>query len=129
MVRLRHLAAWMLVALWLPATLHCDFEAVGLDTLFHCETDHHSQSDEPASDDSCDVVENGWFKLSATQVGLAAPLLSVCTLCFSSPLPADPLDSPAIEPSEELVAPAEVARTWQFVVRAALPARAPNLSV
>ena len=128
MVRLRNIAAWMLVALWLPATLHCDFEAVGLDALFHCETDHHSGGDVPIADDSCDVVENGWIKLSGTQHSLSAPVLSVCLLCFSAPLLDDLLAAPEIELSDVVIAPIEIARTWQFVTRASLPARAPNLS-
>ena len=122
------IAAWMLVALWLPATLHCDFEAVGLDELFHCETEHHSGEGFPIADDSCDVVENGWIKLSSAQHSLSAPVLSACLLSFSAPLLEDLLAAPEIEFSDVVVAPIEIARTWQFVTRAALPARAPNLS-
>ena len=126
MGQFRSFAAWLLVALWLPATLHCDFEAVGFETLFHCESDHHSASTEPDSEDSCELVENGWIKLSTTQIARSAPLLSTDVLCFATPRPDDPLDPPANALSETLVAPPEIARTWQFLVRAALPVRAPS---
>ncbi|HTO03141.1 MAG TPA: hypothetical protein VL069_05530 [Opitutus sp.] len=126
MARFCSVGAWLLVALWLPATLHCDFELVGFETFFSCESDHHSNSAKPPAEDSCDVVENGWIKLSATQIALSAPLLSACALCFSTPLPVDPLKLPATGLSKDLLAPPEIARTWQFMVRAALPARAPD---
>jgi hypothetical protein len=124
--RFRSVAAWLLVALWVPATLHCDFEAVGFETLFHCESDHHSAPAEPASEDSCDLVENGWIKLSSPFVSLAAPLLSASLLCSSVPLPMRSTDVPPAGLSEDMVAPPEIARTWQFCVRAALPSRAPD---
>lgn len=126
MARLGAIATWLLVAVWLPATLHCDFGAVGFETLFHCESDHHSDSAKTDSEDSCDLVENGWIKLSGAYVPLAAPSLSVAFLCASPPLPAGPPTSPPGALSEDIVAPPEIARTWQFCVRAALPARAPD---
>ena len=129
MARLRSFAVWMLVVLWLPATLHCDFEAVGLAMVFHCESDHHSPTEIPISEDSCDVVENGWIKLSNPQSPIAAPLLSVCFLCFSAPPFDDLLAAPEIALSDVVVAPLHIARTWQFVTRASLPARAPSLFV
>jgi hypothetical protein len=119
----------MLVVLWLPATLHCDFEAVGLDTVFHCESDHHSPTEKPITDDSCDVVENGWIKLSNPQSHVAAPLLSVCFLCCSAPALEELLAPPEIALSDVVVAPLHIGRTWHFVTRASLPARAPSLFV
>ena len=126
---MRSIAVWMLVALWLPATLHCDFEAVGLDTLFSCESDHHSGAENPVSEDLCDVVENGWIKPSGTQQPVAAPILSAGLLCLAAPLLDELLAAPENECSDLVAAPIEIARTWQFVTRASLPARAPDLSV
>ena len=128
---LRRILALALVALWLPATLHCDLEAAGLDELFHCTVDHHTSADHhapaDATRDACDIVEGAAVKLTAGTAVLLPPSRFACLLSFAVPLP--PLDStpPDTGLSERVEPPPEVARTWHFTARAALPARAPSL--
>jgi hypothetical protein len=132
--RLRRIFALALAALWLPATLHCDLEAAGIDQLFHCLVDHHATTDLDGSHtparDACDVVEGTALRL-VTDTALVAPpaLNALCAslLCFSAPAPALVLTPPPNALSERSIAPPEVARTWHFTARAALPSRAPSL--
>ena len=127
---LRRFIAVALLALWLPATLHCDLEAAGLDELFHCTVDHHTSADHhapaDATRDACDIVEGAAVKLTAGTAVLLPPSRFACLLSFAVPLP--PLDStpPDTGLSERVEPPPEVARTWHFIARAALPARAPS---
>jgi hypothetical protein len=127
--RLRQLACLLLVALWLPATAHCDFEAIGLDELFHCVSDHHAVDSDAASSDSCDVVESGWIKRAPSEIALDVPATAcLCLICLCTP-PANPARHLAPAPlSESTAAPPELGRTWHFVSRAAPPPRAPSLA-
>lgn len=127
-LRLRQFACLLLVALWLPATSHCDFEAVGLDELFHCETDHHSANADADSVDACNVVENGWIKRASSDVPVSPSLAKVClgflVAAWATPAP----EAVAPIAIARTVAPPELAPTWQFTTRAALPSRAPSLA-
>ena len=134
MSRLRRIFALALAALWLPATLHCDLEAAGLDELFHCLVDHHSTTDLDGSHaharDACDVVEGTAFRLVSDTALVAPPALNAlcaCLLSFVPPAPALVLTPPLSGLSDRIEPPPEVARTWHFTARAALPSRAPSL--
>ncbi len=122
------LAALLLATLWLPATLHCQLESLGLDTLFAC-------ADQPAgtahtggdtcSDDGCQSIESGQFATSKVRHDLATwpALATVCHFCL--------FEISAPEPAAEMLAIVQdttlpLQRTWQFDRRAALPARAPD---
>ena len=129
MQRLRRILALVLVALWLPATLHCDLEAAGLSTLFHCVTDHHVSADSTHSEsarDACDVVETGAFMPAADTATLPPPTLHALLLDFLFVPTVLALKPPARGLCEQISAPPEVARTWHFVIRAAPPPRAPS---
>ena len=118
----------MLLALWLPAMQHCNLEAAGLfaaeagqrETTACCDTA------ERCLHDGCDLAENGLTKTASASFKLRAPDLStcVCILCMQLTLPAS-LDESASRQSSESH-PSDWLPTWQFVRRAALPARAPN---
>lgn len=132
MSRWRNHLALLLLALWLPATLHCGFEAAGIGGLFGCAIDHHAPDTggtptDPARD-ACDVVESGWFKLADHPPATATPALHICLLSLLTPPPALPLQPPAGRLAAHLAAPREIARTWHFVARAAPAPRAPSLA-
>lgn len=131
MQRLRRLFALALVALWLPATLHCALEAAGFDDLFHCVNDLHAPCDHAAPSetpvDACNLVEDASFKPATDTAVLPPPTLCACLLCFVAPPLAIDLTPPPRGLSDCIVAPPEVARTWHFVARAAPPSRAPSL--
>ena len=126
----RRIIAALLLALWLPATLHCHLESAGVSDLFACTGDHHDSSctdrGEP-NRDACDVVETASFRLADHTAVAPAPLLCVDLLVFVPLLPALELTPPATGVSDLIASPPEVARTWHFAARAALPSRAPSL--
>ena len=126
----RRIIAALLLALWLPATLHCHLEAAGFGGVFDCSGEHHdsarSASGEP-NRDACDVVETGAFKPAANTAIRPAPFLFVCLAAPVAPSPAIELTQPATGVSDLIAAPPEVARTWHFIARAAPPARAPSV--
>jgi hypothetical protein len=121
--------ALLLLVLWLPATLHCRIEEAGLAAIFACEdTVPSGTAGNPTNscaDDSCRTVESGQFLFSKETLLTAAPLVAPCecpvwALRLSAPEP-DPAPSFA-----EPVGPPPLQRSWQFVRRAARPARAPD---
>jgi hypothetical protein len=128
---LRRFIAVALLALWLPATMHCDLEAAGFDELFHCAADHHSSGENEApadaTRDACDIIEGSAFKLAANSALLPPPFLCAHFLAFAVPPVALDLTPPPSGLGDRILAPPEVARTWHFTARAALPARAPSL--
>jgi hypothetical protein len=107
----RRLIALLLLALWLPATLHCDLETAGV----------QAASDNHCTDDACHTLE-----ASALTAFALTKLVSSVTLSVVALLPT-PLELPAdsVRP-ERTDVPRELGRRWQFSRRAAPPARAPN---
>jgi hypothetical protein len=126
--RLMKLAALLLATLWLPATLHCQLESLGLDALFACadqpaETAH--TNGDTCADDGCQTIESGQFALSKSKLDLSLlpALACVCVACFQHLAPPAPApEISAVHQDETL----PLQRTWQFARRAALPARAPD---
>jgi hypothetical protein len=122
------LAALLLATLWLPATLHCQLEGLGLDTLFACadqpaETAHANA--DGCTDDGCQSIESGQFAITKSKLDLSQlpALACVCVACFQHLVPAAPAPEIfAVHQDETL----PLQRTWQFARRAALPARAPD---
>jgi hypothetical protein len=127
--RLMKFAALLLATLWLPATLHCQLEGLGLDTLFACadqpaETAH--TDGDTCADDGCQTIESGQFAITKSKLDLSQPpaLACVCVACFQHLAP--PAPAPEIfAVHQDKMLPLQ--RTWQFARRAALPARAPSL--
>lgn len=122
MPRLLKIVALLLAALWLPATVHCQLEGLGLDTVFACADAGHAEEKECT--DGCQIIEDGQvtFSKSRADVGSLALLACTCYFCvfeISAPQPAREL----FATSQEETLPLQ--RTWQFDRRAALPGRAP----
>lgn len=124
MKRLFSIVALLLLAIWLPATLHCDLEAAGLAPSAVACHDDHCTSEHSA--DNCSLIEDGSFRASADTLKVASPNLvsfCACLLCGAAISISPPML--AVEPS--IAPPLELKVGWQFVVRAAPPARAPSL--
>lgn len=125
---LRRLCLIALVALWLPATSHCSIEAAsewvaeicGV-SCDHADTSAHTHA-------SCAEVESGNYTLAATIVHAPAPNLGAlaCLACIHARLleEARPLSPPTWAKDH----PQDWIPAWTFTHRAALPARAPDLS-
>jgi hypothetical protein len=112
--------ALLLVALWLPATAHCDLEASGL-IAGSC----HEEGDcaEACAADACAAVEGASLNTAALLRILAPAECSGLEAPLAVPaLVADPGAHPRLDP-----ALAALDRTWSFVRRAAPPARAPDV--
>lgn len=130
MSRLRKLAAFLLVALWLPATLHCQLEGLGLDAIFAC-ADQPAEAahadDNGCTDDGCQTIESGQITVAKSRVDLSLlpVLVSTCTHCLLSVAPPTPAPEISATRQDEML---PLQRTWQFARRAALPARAPSLN-
>lgn len=114
--------ALLLLALWLPATLHCDLEAAGWIGA-QCADDCSRDKD---ANDGCDLVENGRYKSSGDFVKLSAPRRLPCAFAFIPRLELA-VDPPARSWIEFVSEARTLQRTWQFVQRAAPPCRAPAL--
>ena len=125
---LRRFIAVALLALWLPATLHCAIEAAGIEFTAH--DDHHASTSckDVCTDDACHSIEG--VSLNKTNSGLRACPPAIASLdnflfnLLSPPLATDRLTVPFAHDPPEVQ---RLHRTWQFVRRAALPARAPDL--
>ncbi len=128
--RTRRIAAFLLLALWLPAMLHCRLEAAGL--LFAtdcCSTTPASTSpaaDHGCADDSCDIVEGEFTSPTAFVLKAPSPDWCACLLCGPAALPpvafSPPPDTGVVEATS---APPELAPPWVLVVPGSLSPRAP----
>lgn len=124
MFSLRRLVALALLAVWLPATLHCDIETAGLAGVFACCDDERSPAaaNDHCDDDACKTVEDGAVKTDAlAKLVHPAALIVIALLPPAAEIPAC-----AVRPAST-DAPPELGRSWQFSVRAAPPARAPDV--
>lgn len=118
MLRIRSLIAMVLLAIWLPATLHCELELIG--AVADCSGCHDNPVAQDNDADSCIVVESDGYRIDSHALNVVPLDLFVPTAVLS------PLSSNSIgERLDRTAAPLAFHRTWQFACRAALPARAP----
>lgn len=125
MQRLARVLVWLTAAFWLPATLHCAIDQAGLFEASPtcCDHDSDRMPEDRACGERCVVLEGG-VKVSTDHASVPAPnLLAVVDWLAASELQAR--EAPA-QPAGTPESPPELARTWQFVARAALPPRAPS---
>ena len=118
--------ALFLAAFWLPATVHCQLESLGLGALFACADQSGQAAHEDSAgctDNGCQTVESGQIALAKSNLNLS--LLPACACVPSFQYLVRPAPAPEISArGQEGTLPLQ--RTWQFVRRAALPARAPD---
>jgi hypothetical protein len=123
---IRRVLAVVLVALWVPATLHCSFEAAGFENWFDCHEDVASSTGH-CTDDVCQPLESFAYKSDAAAVKIhpPSPDRSLEWLILLEPSFAILTDDVISWRSE----PPPLSRPWQFVHRAAPPVRAPGTEV
>jgi len=112
----------MMLALWLPATLHCQLESIPGLEFVRCASDTPDQSD--CSGDGCCAVEKSQYKSEQhrQKVPVFLPLSSSPLLSVATMLPDETcLGIPT-------AAPPELLKTWQFALRTASPPRAPSFA-
>lgn len=125
--RLRPLIALLLTALWLPATLHCRLEAASFYEADDCCADEQTAETSDCKDDACPTVEDTLYKESSQGLKVAGPDACVCFSCLALASAYEAVAVPALSPARH-APPPELGVTWQFVARAAPPARAPSLN-
>lgn len=125
MNRLLQIIAMLLLALWMPVTMHCDLEALpGFGFLVcgsHPDAAPHQNAD--CEEDICASVESGACRMEDNQPVAFPPLallpVATCDEFHVAPLPvASSLGAAS--------APPELSAGWQFSARAAPPVRAPS---
>lgn len=131
---IRKMAAFLLVALWLPTVQHCMLEAAGLLSAQEEHTDHTTCCASPSGacdTASCNVLESGNYRPSASSTDVPAPLFTVCSWLFGRPTPEllREVDKIAVTARTSFERPPDCSPTWQFVQRTALSPRAPSLVV
>ena len=127
----RHIIAVLLLALWMPATQHCNLQAAGLIDAHGEHTDSACLGGgNPCSHDGCIMVEGITYKPSGDLLlKVPAPDLLVCSCFLCLQLVYRDL---RIEPLTPVVAaekPQAWVSIWHFVRRAAPLSRAPSVLV
>ncbi len=125
--RLLKITALLLAILWLPATVHCQLETLGLGALFACAGDDgaaHADG-KGCSDDGCQTIESGQVAVSKPRIDVSSLALFAfaCHFCLFE-VAAPDVASEFVASRQDETLP--LRRTWQFDRRAALPARAPD---
>lgn len=139
MSRLRPVLALLLSVLWLPAVLHCELEAADVQLLTHdhhhehdADHDHHTSNPHDTnhghgSGEGPHALDDTPFTASTPVQKLLPPGCTVSPVLLALLLPAPVSTEPALSPARHPPPPGlQVA--WQFITRAAPPARAPSLN-
>jgi hypothetical protein len=123
----RAIVTMLLALCWLPATLHCGLQAVGVlaEVDSCCHHDDASDKGQPCSVASCAEIETGRFQANTDDVKVPAP---VWLADFAPLVLALELVTREGEPEAAVAtAPPELLPTWQFERRTAPLSRAPSL--
>ncbi len=127
---LRTLIALLLALVWLPATLHCGLDAVGVfahaDNCCADASDAGPHEKSSCGLDGCDVVESGGYPVASGAVKVPAPIWDSAefSLIVLVPVLASETEITVFEAVES---PPEIKRTWHIVSRAARLPGAPSL--
>jgi len=121
----------LLLALWGPATQHCDLEATGLLSAHaaHEGSTSCSDSHSPCPFESCQIIEEGSYKPASSWVKTSSPSLLACvfSICLQ-PAALDALHE-SVTPVVALEHPLSWVPTRHFVRGAAPMPRAPSVLV
>lgn len=122
---IRRVLAVVLVALWVPATLHCAFEAAGFENWFNCHEEVASSTDH-CTDDACQPLESFAYKSDTGTVRIQPPASIQWSEWLIQLAPTFVLltNEAVVRPTE----PPPLTRPWQFIQRAAPPVRAPGMT-
>ena len=121
--------ALALLALWVPATMHCDLAAAGMLSAHaaHHENTCANESHPPSPSDNCQVIEDGSYKPSHVAVKASSPSLLLCVFSLCR----QPTALAALRESVPPSAAIETALSWiptRHFVRGAAPlSRAPSV--
>ena len=126
MLRWRTLVAFVVLALWMPATSHCALEAAGVLEAGKCCDGEGEDSHTVA--DNCAPIERELGNPSSGNVAVSAPILFFAYVLVQPALPAGVQTASHVPPVADFSAD-DWLRTWNFERRTALPTRAPAVNV
>lgn len=116
------------VVFWAMITSHCGLENIPGLSFLACASESASASHQPSDcgdDDSCATVESGHYKTEDSDLALGKTPFVTVALVSALLSNLDTIEPVSILVPKEL-APPELARSWQFSSRTALPPRAPS---
>lgn len=116
---------WLLLALWWPATLHCQIEQAFEQERPACEHACHPESGHKSVPDSCALFEDALYSAPGGHLALPPPQF-VLDLWVSLVVPPPETVAPTVIPDLHASAPPWVP-CWHFVRRASPLSRAPSL--
>ena len=127
MIRFGRILLFVLLALWLPATMHCRLEAAGFFAAHDdCAAEQAGNDSTDCKDDACPTVEDALFKESSAALAVHAPAECFLPDGLALLIETDADTAASLLSPTRHVPPAALAVGWQFIARAAPPARAPN---
>ena len=115
------------MALWPLVVSHCDLEQLPGFEFLACgdgaaETPHQ---DNECETDSCASVESGLYKTESGRLEVPTPSVTLSAFLTASLLEATRFDSACNVTFDST--PPEIPSAWRFLLRTALPPRAPSL--
>jgi hypothetical protein len=124
--RFRLAIVFALLALWMPAVLHCRLEKLpGFSALFSCpHSDAAPSQEQDCGDQLCPSIESGDYRtpddhLEIAVVDAIQPDVPAGSFAVGRPESAVAVDCPPLSPPE-------LVPSWSFVRRAAASPRAPS---
>lgn len=117
--------ALFLTLAWLPVTAHCQMEALPGFEFLECAS-HSAPSGDDCSENGCCAVESSSYQASRHEdTNVAVVFLHEIP---RAAIAVDVSLQERIHLGILTAAPPELARSWQFVSRTALPVRAPSVA-
>ena len=116
----------LLLAVWSACTVHCAVENLTRAAALPCCNEDGGQSDQAPSAPGhciCSAFQAGGCVSPESALSIPLPVGGLC-LFVAPPQDAEMPARPGIV--EATLSPPELAGSWQFLSRAALPARAPS---
>lgn len=128
---LKTLLTLTLLVNWFACIAHCHLEKAGFirETACHHILGSHSDSESNGHDDSqvCDWVNSEGLKAADVRVFAPEALTFLCARVLATDLYDGRRSPDSCRVTDRSVTPPELVHTFQFVLRTALPARAPSL--
>jgi len=123
----KKLVVLLLLAVWMPATMCCALERVGVPFFQHCCVDDCSESSPkpPCTDKTCCLLESGNYQTANPAPLIVTPESVFLLLALTFIEPPQPKPGCTELPDSS---PPELSVAWQFLSRTALPVRAPSLA-
>ena len=121
------MAALLLLGLWAACSVNCAFENLARVESLTCCSDEGGGSEQtpvPASQCACSVLASGAY-VPHSNVWLPAVPPDAVLASFGYWLSEPPMTPVCVAGVD--ASPPELAGSWQFIVRTALPARPPSL--